>query len=98
MDEEDISNITGVVQGPSEWFCPCDSFGRMTTTGLPGVVWLDTVAVDLSFQLQAMSRCGHVCRCQKLTVGGTPYEGGYFRVTFNFGPEYPNVPPKCELC
>jgi hypothetical protein len=31
-----------------------------------------------------------------LTVGGTPYEGGYFRVTFNFGPEYPNVPPKCE--
>jgi len=29
-------------------------------------------------------------------VAGTPYEGGYFRVTFEFGPEYPNQPPKCE--
>lgn len=28
-------------------------------------------------------------------VAGTPYEGGYFRVKFNFGPDYPNLPPKC---
>jgi ubiquitin-conjugating enzyme E2 S len=27
---------------------------------------------------------------------GTPYEGGYFRIHFEFGPEYPNLPPKCE--
>ncbi|TXT16033.1 hypothetical protein VHUM_00536 [Vanrija humicola] len=29
--------------------------------------------------------------------GGTPYEGGYFRVRFDFGPEYPNLPPKCTM-
>ncbi|ORX37283.1 ubiquitin-conjugating enzyme/RWD-like protein [Kockovaella imperatae] len=28
---------------------------------------------------------------------GTPYEGGYFRIRFNFGPEYPNIPPKCTM-
>ncbi|KAL1413187.1 hypothetical protein Q8F55_000938 [Vanrija albida] len=28
---------------------------------------------------------------------GTPYEGGYFRVRFDFGPEYPNLPPKCTM-
>ncbi|RSH90996.1 hypothetical protein EHS25_010172 [Saitozyma podzolica] len=28
---------------------------------------------------------------------GTPYEGGYYRIRFNFGPEYPNVPPKCTM-
>ncbi|OCF37191.1 ubiquitin-conjugating enzyme E2 S [Kwoniella heveanensis BCC8398] len=28
---------------------------------------------------------------------GTPYEGGYFRVKFAFGPEYPNLPPKCTM-
>jgi ubiquitin-conjugating enzyme E2 S len=28
---------------------------------------------------------------------GTPYEGGYFKILFDFGPEYPNLPPKCEL-
>ncbi|CAK9780524.1 unnamed protein product [Cutaneotrichosporon oleaginosum] len=28
---------------------------------------------------------------------GTPYEGGYFKVIFDFGPEYPNVPPKCTM-
>ncbi|KAK6908032.1 ubiquitin-conjugating enzyme E2 S [Kwoniella mangroviensis CBS 8886] len=29
--------------------------------------------------------------------GGTPYEGGYFRIRFSFGPEYPNLPPKCTM-
>ncbi|WVF68967.1 hypothetical protein IAT40_003741 [Kwoniella sp. CBS 6097] len=28
---------------------------------------------------------------------GTPYEGGYFKVKFAFGPEYPNLPPKCTM-
>ncbi|CAD6563906.1 MAG: hypothetical protein TREMPRED_002366 [Tremellales sp. Tagirdzhanova-0007] len=28
---------------------------------------------------------------------GTPYEGGYFRIRFDFGPEYPNLPPKCTM-
>ncbi|WVR06477.1 hypothetical protein IAU60_003508 [Kwoniella sp. DSM 27419] len=28
---------------------------------------------------------------------GTPYEGGYFRIRFSFGPEYPNLPPKCTM-
>lgn len=28
-------------------------------------------------------------------IAGTPYEGGYFRIRFEFGPEYPNLPPKC---
>ncbi|EIW67690.1 hypothetical protein TREMEDRAFT_33323, partial [Tremella mesenterica DSM 1558] len=28
---------------------------------------------------------------------GTPYEGGFFRIRFNFGPEYPNQPPKCTM-
>ncbi|KAL7422985.1 hypothetical protein Q5752_002283 [Cryptotrichosporon argae] len=27
----------------------------------------------------------------------TPYEGGYYRVRFDFGPEYPNLPPKCTM-
>jgi ubiquitin-conjugating enzyme E2 S len=26
---------------------------------------------------------------------GTPYEGGYFRIKFNFTEEFPNAPPKC---
>jgi hypothetical protein len=30
-----------------------------------------------------------------LILAGTPYDGGYFRVRFEFGPEYPNLPPKC---
>jgi ubiquitin-protein ligase len=40
-----------------------------------------------------------LARRSGLIIGaaGTPYEGGYFRIRFNFGPEYPNVPPKCEL-
>jgi ubiquitin-conjugating enzyme E2 S len=29
-------------------------------------------------------------------TGGTPYEGGFFKIRFDFGPEYPNLPPKCE--
>lgn len=29
-------------------------------------------------------------------AAGTPYEGGYFRINFEFGIEYPNVPPKCQ--
>lgn len=32
-----------------------------------------------------------------MTLAGTPYEGGYFRVKFQFGPDYPNLPPKCML-
>ncbi|KAK8858718.1 hypothetical protein IAR55_002947 [Kwoniella newhampshirensis] len=28
---------------------------------------------------------------------GTPYEGGYFRIRFSFGMEYPNLPPKCTM-
>ncbi|BEI83288.1 hypothetical protein CcaverHIS002_0311560 [Cutaneotrichosporon cavernicola] len=28
---------------------------------------------------------------------GTPYDGGYFKVLFDFGPEYPNLPPKCTM-
>ncbi|RSH87996.1 uncharacterized protein EHS24_000519 [Apiotrichum porosum] len=28
---------------------------------------------------------------------GTPYEGGYFRVHFHFGPDYPSQPPKCTM-
>lgn len=28
-------------------------------------------------------------------AAGTPYEGGYWRVRFSIGPEYPNLPPKC---
>ncbi|WWD18613.1 hypothetical protein CI109_103066 [Kwoniella shandongensis] len=28
---------------------------------------------------------------------GTPYEGGYFRIRFQFGIEYPNLPPKCTM-
>ena len=64
MDEEDISNITGVVQGPSEWCCLCETFGRVTRTGLPGVVWLDTVAfTDLSFDPLRISLCGRVRWC-----------------------------------
>jgi ubiquitin-protein ligase len=28
---------------------------------------------------------------------GTPYEGGYFRIRFEFGEgDFPNTPPKCE--
>lgn len=27
---------------------------------------------------------------------GTPYQGGYFLVRFEFGPEFPSGPPKCE--
>lgn len=38
---------------------------------------------------------GSLTGCNADSSGGTPYEGGYFRVSFNFGPEYPNVPPKC---
>lgn len=30
-------------------------------------------------------------------VGGTPYEGGYFRVKFQFTDEFPAAPPKCSL-
>ncbi|ORY25941.1 ubiquitin-conjugating enzyme/RWD-like protein [Naematelia encephala] len=28
---------------------------------------------------------------------GTPYQGGYFRIRFDFGLEYPNLPPKCTM-
>ncbi|KGB75010.1 ubiquitin-conjugating enzyme E2 S [Cryptococcus deuterogattii 99/473] len=28
---------------------------------------------------------------------GTPYEGGYFRIRFAFGSDFPNVPPKCTM-
>ncbi|OXG27213.1 ubiquitin-conjugating enzyme E2 S [Cryptococcus neoformans Ze90-1] len=28
---------------------------------------------------------------------GTPYEGGYFRIRFAFGSEFPNLPPKCTM-
>ena len=28
-------------------------------------------------------------------LAGTPYEGGYFRVKFNFTDEFPAAPPKC---
>jgi len=28
---------------------------------------------------------------------GTPYEGGYFRVEFQFGDEFPAAPPKCRF-
>ncbi|KAI9634894.1 ubiquitin-conjugating enzyme/RWD-like protein [Dioszegia hungarica] len=28
---------------------------------------------------------------------GTPYEGGYYRVRFEFTSDYPNVPPKCTM-
>ena len=28
-------------------------------------------------------------------LAGTPYEGGYFRVKFNFTEEFPQAPPKC---
>nr|ODN85377.1 ubiquitin-conjugating enzyme E2 S [Cryptococcus depauperatus CBS 7841] len=28
---------------------------------------------------------------------GTPYEGGYFRIKFAFGPDFPNLPPKCNI-
>lgn len=31
-----------------------------------------------------------------LQIAGTPYEGGYFRIRFAFGSEFPNLPPKCE--
>ncbi len=31
-----------------------------------------------------------------LMIAGTPYEGGYFRIHFDFGLEYPNLPPKCK--
>jgi hypothetical protein len=30
-------------------------------------------------------------------TAGTPYQGGYFRVSFNFTEEFPNAPPKCKL-
>ncbi|WVQ85073.1 hypothetical protein IAT38_007237 [Cryptococcus sp. DSM 104549] len=28
---------------------------------------------------------------------GTPYEGGYFRIRFSFGPDFPTLPPKCTM-
>jgi len=28
---------------------------------------------------------------------GTPYEGGYFRIKFNFTDDFPTVPPKCHF-
>ncbi|ODN81819.1 hypothetical protein L202_02184 [Cryptococcus amylolentus CBS 6039] len=28
---------------------------------------------------------------------GTPYEGGYYKIRFTFGPEFPNLPPKCTM-
>ncbi|WVQ73246.1 hypothetical protein IAR50_002814 [Cryptococcus sp. DSM 104548] len=28
---------------------------------------------------------------------GTPYEGGYYKIRFSFGPEFPNLPPKCTM-
>lgn len=39
--------------------------------------------------------CTWHCRC---STEGTPYEGGYFRVKFQFTEEFPAVPPKCLLC
>lgn len=29
---------------------------------------------------------------------GTPYHGGYFKVRFTFGDEFPAAPPKCAFC
>ena len=28
---------------------------------------------------------------------GTPYEGGFFKVRFAFGLDYPSMPPKCAF-
>src|ERR1700761_3801840 len=33
-----------------------------------------------------------------VSLAGTPYEGGYFRVQFVFTEEFPAVPPRCMCC
>merc|ERR1711939_572828 len=35
----------------------------------------------------------HTCRLP--CSAGTPFEGGYFKVRFQFGADFPNQPPKC---
>ncbi len=30
-----------------------------------------------------------------LVLEGTPYEGGYFKIRFQFTEEFPTMPPKC---
>jgi len=34
--------------------------------------------------------CADIC-----DIEGTPYHGGYFKVRFTFGDEFPAAPPKC---
>lgn len=72
VDEEDLTCLEGLIQGPSESSIPFNGAG------------------DNAFR---------VCIFQPtwlIFAAGTPYEGGYYRVRFEFTSDYPNVPPKCK--
>lgn len=63
--EDDMLDVTGIIEGPGE----CSYVFELISSATDHVRYWSTA--------------------------GTPYEGGYFRVKFNFTEEFPEAPPKC---
>lgn len=63
--DDNMLDVTGIIEGPCECLC----------------------AHILCEAAETRLRRG---------AAGTPYEGGFFRVKFNFTEEFPQAPPKCE--
>lgn len=63
--EDDMLDVTGIIEGPGECSYVFEPISSVTD---------------------------HV---RYWSTAGTPYEGGYFRVKFNFTEEFPEAPPKC---
>ncbi|UOH80769.1 hypothetical protein LQV05_003426 [Cryptococcus neoformans] len=63
-----------------------------------GPYWRGHAVGDLDSWRPKREGWVEVCRLiSPLQIAGTPYEGGYFRIRFAFGSEFPNLPPKCTM-
>lgn len=85
-NEEDMLDVTGVIEGPGTWCFICSS----------------PSGSSLARQVTKLGRVGCDCiptahLTDAFFVEGTPYAGGYFKVRFSFTEQFPNAPPKCEF-
>lgn len=93
-DDEDILDVTGIIQGPgtsSLVFASTCTIAALPPSLLPPPPPRVLVHVRFSLTNPFVSHPPPPF----IELAGTPYEGGYFRVKFKFTEEFPAAPPKC---